>query len=192
MSSSTLVILTIIISLSFGQYQDCGYHFPNASVTFDLSPLTLTATSNKSHYGVPSGNYLYAFNLCEDVIDPGTTIDPNCAFGNNYQFEDANGNLHPRDGTTGSLAFQNGNGQCYRLAASTNETYYNISKDAITYKLFDDADPALGITIHYNYGDYCDGIGNRELDITFICDPDTENIPDSGIQFQKSRSVQTV
>ena len=129
---------------------------------------------------MPSGNYEYAFNLCQNVIDPGNTIDVNCAFGNNYEFVDPNDITRPREGDTGGKAFQNGNGQCFRLASSINETYYNISQDAITYRLFDENDPGLGITIHYNYGDKCFGNTNRELDVSFICDPDTQNIPDSG------------
>ena len=177
--SSTLLFLSISIPILFGSYEDCGYKFVNESVTFDLSELTLTSSSSQSYYGIQSGPYLYAFNLCQHVVDPGTTIDGECAFGDEYQVSDPDGNLQSRPGDTNSLAFQNGNGQCFRIAGSLNDGF----DDLITYSLFDENDPALGVTIHYKYGDYgtaCWATSNRQFDITFICDPDTENIPDDG------------
>ena len=167
-----------IVSISTGSYQDCGYKFINENVTFDLSPLTLDASSSASYYEVQSGFYLYAFNLCQHVIDPAS-IDSTCADDTDgkYVVRLPNGTIQSRPGDAPSLAFQEGNGQCHRLAGSLDDGF----DDLITYSLFDENDPALGVTIHYNYGDLngC-GNNNRQFDITFICDPDTENIPDSG------------
>eukprot|EP01084_Bolivina_argentea_P143092 251339_1 len=178
MSSFRLLVINFIIALALGGYQDCGYHFANENVTFDLSPLTLTQSSQIEYYSIPNIPYEYMFNLCADVVNASSSIPSICTFGDDLYF-DKQGIERIRAGNTSSQAFQYGQGLCFRLSGSHTETQYNVSNNLITYDLYNPNDPALGIIVHNYYGDK--GCGrNREFDIVFICDPAIDNIPDSG------------
>ena len=184
MSSLHITIFSFIIKFAYAGYEDCGYKFTESNVTFDLSPLTLTNSSSSGYYTVTSGNYEYNFNLCQDVIDQ-KSINELCGFYENTYY-DENGDVQTRDGRydVSALGFQYGGltDDCFRLGGSINDTDYYSIDTLITYELFDIDDPALGVIVNYNYGDYCLG-GNRKMSIKFVCDKNVDNIPDSGILF---------
>ena len=65
-----LSLLLHIITFTYGTYEDCGVHFSEYNITFDLSPLTLTAQTDLDYYNVKNndGGYEFLFNFCEDIV----------------------------------------------------------------------------------------------------------------------------
>eukprot|EP01084_Bolivina_argentea_P070504 128188_1 len=174
-----LFILSYILTLTISSYQDCGYHFSNKSVTFDISPLTLTEQSSLNYYNITSGNYHYLLNFCADVISPPST----CIFYDKQNKDEIyiNNSVQNRPGNITSDIFQYTENFCFRLSGSSSMEPI-FKNTLINYELIDNNDPSFGFILHYHYGDHCKGNQkNREAKIAFICDANINTIPKTGI-----------
>lgn len=123
----------------------CSWSVPGSSINYDLSSLTVTDDEASYEYEeVDSMNgYSYTWNICSHV--------PN--------------NSKPRDcgGRSGAAIRYNRNGVCDIIGM------YQKYNDENTYSLIDSTNPALGISLNYDKGDWCDTFTQRSTKVDIYC-----------------------
>jgi len=131
--------------LPFSEDTDKCSFSTSESINFDLSALTVTDDESSYEYqDIYSINeYSYTWNICSHVPD----------------------NSKPREcfGRSGAAIRYNRNGICDIIGM------YQKYNDQDTYSLIDSTDPAVGVTLNYGKGDWCDIFTQRSTQLDVYC-----------------------